>query len=218
MKLDYRLPLALAGAAILTFSGFTASAGADEPGTIPTDCAELEELLAGFLDAKAINDAADAVISDPASTDAEKAAALASRVPLGNSVIAQTRDALENCIPTPEAPVEEEPAPEAPAEEPVTEEPVTEEPVTEAPVEEGPVAAAPEDDLDCTDFVYQEDAQQAYDADPSDPYGLDEAEADGGAPDGIACESLPSGVGHEVANAQFETVPNTSRGIDTGGL
>lgn len=209
MKLDYRLPLALAGAALLTFSGFTASAGADEPGTIPTDCTVLEGILADLEAAVATNAAADAIIADPESTPEEKAAALASKVPApSNSAIFQTRNALENCVPTPEEPAEEEPTPETP----------TEEPVTEAPVEEAPVAPAAEDDLDCTDFMYQEDAQQAYDADPSDPYGLDEPEADGGAPDGIACESLPSGVGVNEANAQFEAVPNTSRGIDTGGL
>lgn len=41
-------------------------------------------------------------------------------------------------------------------------------------------------DMDCSDFTYQEDAQAVYDADPSDPNGLD-----GDDNDGIACESLP---------------------------
>jgi micrococcal nuclease len=41
-------------------------------------------------------------------------------------------------------------------------------------------------DLDCSDFATQAQAQQTYDADPSDPNDLD------GAPeDGVACESLP---------------------------
>lgn len=41
-------------------------------------------------------------------------------------------------------------------------------------------------DFDCVDFTYQEDAQAVYDADPSDPHGLD-----GNDNDGLACESLP---------------------------
>jgi len=47
-------------------------------------------------------------------------------------------------------------------------------------------------ELDCSDFDTQEQAQQAYDWDTSDPYGLD------GAPgkkytgkQGVACEGLP---------------------------
>jgi len=42
--------------------------------------------------------------------------------------------------------------------------------------------------LNCEDFEYQEDAQEALDADPSDPNRLDE---DDPAADGVACESLP---------------------------
>jgi len=44
----------------------------------------------------------------------------------------------------------------------------------------------PGGDYDCSDFDTQAQAQRVYDADPSDPNGLD------GAPeDGVACESLP---------------------------
>ncbi|MEU9323656.1 hypothetical protein [Streptomyces canus] len=43
-------------------------------------------------------------------------------------------------------------------------------------------------DRDCADFVYQEDAQAAFDLDPTDPDRLDE---DRGRDDGIACEVLP---------------------------
>ncbi|MFP3987893.1 excalibur calcium-binding protein [Streptomyces sp. E11-3] len=43
-------------------------------------------------------------------------------------------------------------------------------------------------DLDCADFVFQEDAQAEFDRDPSDPHRLDE---DPGPNDGIACEVLP---------------------------
>ncbi|MEH0554325.1 excalibur calcium-binding protein [Streptomyces sp. B21-101] len=43
-------------------------------------------------------------------------------------------------------------------------------------------------DLNCSDFTYQEDAQAVFDQDPSDPNRLDE---DRGPDDGIACEALP---------------------------
>ncbi len=56
--------------------------------------------------------------------------------------------------------------------------------------------AAMAQDLNCTPgqpFQFQEDAQAVYDADPSDPNGLDGpiGEASSGIP-GVACESLPS--------------------------
>ncbi|MGA5647326.1 hypothetical protein ACPCHV_18710 [Microbacterium sp. NPDC088796] len=43
-------------------------------------------------------------------------------------------------------------------------------------------------DLDCSDFTYQEDAQTFFEMDRSDPHRLDE---DAGPDDGIACEALP---------------------------
>ncbi|RSN89525.1 hypothetical protein DMH26_29585 [Streptomyces sp. WAC 05379] len=43
-------------------------------------------------------------------------------------------------------------------------------------------------DLNCRDFVFQEDAQAEFNRDPRDPNHLDE---DQGAHDGIACEVLP---------------------------
>jgi hypothetical protein len=43
-------------------------------------------------------------------------------------------------------------------------------------------------DLDCSDFTYQEEAQAVFDTDLSDPNRLDE---DQGPDDGIACEALP---------------------------
>ncbi|AZM63465.1 MULTISPECIES: excalibur calcium-binding protein [unclassified Streptomyces] len=43
-------------------------------------------------------------------------------------------------------------------------------------------------DLDCSDFTYQEDAQAFFDLDRSDPHRLDE---DPGPDDGLACEALP---------------------------
>src|SRR5215204_5438184 len=56
------------------------------------------------------------------------------------------------------------------------------------------VLAQPEEDLyDCSDFDYQEDAQEVYDEDPSDPYGLDGPRGEEySGTEGVACESLPS--------------------------
>lgn len=48
--------------------------------------------------------------------------------------------------------------------------------------------ALAQDDRDCADFATQEDAQAVYDADPSDPNGLDTDDDD------IACEVLDTGV------------------------
>ena len=45
------------------------------------------------------------------------------------------------------------------------------------------------EDLDCSDFTYQEDAQKLLDQDKSDPHRLDGG-PDGRA-DGVVCESLP---------------------------
>lgn len=49
--------------------------------------------------------------------------------------------------------------------------------------------AQAQDDLDCDDFATQQEAQAEYDADPSDPNGLD---ADN---DGIACEPFEDDAG-----------------------
>jgi hypothetical protein len=49
----------------------------------------------------------------------------------------------------------------------------------------GAALAAGADVHDCGDFEYQEDAQDVYDADPSDPNRLDADD------DGLACETLP---------------------------
>ncbi|MFB7591880.1 excalibur calcium-binding protein [Streptomyces sp. NPDC056169] len=43
-------------------------------------------------------------------------------------------------------------------------------------------------DLDCRNFLYQEDAQAEFNRDTRDPHRLDE---DQGPDDGIACEALP---------------------------
>ena len=69
----------------------------------------------------------------------------------------------------------------------------------------------------CTrqDFRYQEDAQQVYDADPTDPYVLD-----GNDNDGVLCENLPHcpggttggttidhGAGHHLTHESRNTQP-----------
>lgn len=47
--------------------------------------------------------------------------------------------------------------------------------------------ALTQDDLNCSDFATQEEAQAEYQSDTSDPHGLDRDK------DGIACEDRPSG-------------------------
>ena len=60
--------------------------------------------------------------------------------------------------------------------------------------------AGAQDDIDCSDFQFQEEAQAVFDQDPSDPYGLD----DGGTA-GVACEGLPS-----IATTGPAAAPETS--------
>lgn len=69
------------------------------------------------------------------------------------------------------------------------------------------------DELNCDDFTTQEEAQAVLDADPSDPNVLD---GDG---NGVACESLPSGVEEddtEQVAATGKQLPKT--GIETWQL
>jgi len=78
-----------------------------------------------------------------------------------------------------------------------------------APENERPVdAARPVVDRDCADFATQQEAQTAFDADPSDPERLD---ADG---DGVACESFFDDV-DEQDDQQVALHP--VGGVDTGG-
>lgn len=71
-----------------------------------------------------------------------------------------------------------------------------------------PAVAFAQDALNCDDFATQQEAQAAYDQDPSDPHGLD-----GNDNDGIACESLPTGSAG-TDTLESEAVP--AGGIDTG--
>ena len=77
-------------------------------------------------------------------------------------------------------------------------------PETERPVD----AARSVVDRDCADFATQQQAQTAFDADPSDPERLD---ADG---DGVACESFFDDV-DEQDDQQVALHP--VGGVDTGG-
>jgi hypothetical protein len=73
----------------------------------------------------------------------------------------------------------------------------------------GPAAAVAhaQSDRDCSDFVFQEEAQAVFDSDPSDPNRLD---ADN---DGIACEDLPHRA-TATATAAATAVPR--RGVNAG--
>ncbi|MBK3644565.1 excalibur calcium-binding domain-containing protein [Streptomyces sp. MBT33] len=79
----------------------------------------------------------------------------------------------------------------------------------------GPAAAVAhaQSDRDCSDFVFQEEAQAVFDSDPSDPDRLD---ADN---DGIACEDLPhrptaTAPATPTATAAATAVPQ--RGVNAG--
>jgi hypothetical protein len=64
------------------------------------------------------------------------------------------------------------------------------------------------DDLDCEDFLTQEEAQAVLDADPSDPHNIDPNK------DGIACALLPSAADSSVAFAQDAEDPNAEAADD----
>ncbi len=61
-----------------------------------------------------------------------------------------------------------------------------------------------QEDFDCVDFEFQEEAQEVYDQDPSDPYNLDPSG------DGLACTSLPS------LSPRVTQVPRTGSGPSDG--
>ena len=66
-------------------------------------------------------------------------------------------------------------------------------------------AAVAKEDLDCIDFEFQEDAQEVYNRDPSDPFNLDPNA------DGFACSSLPS------RDPRISQVPRTGAGQSGSG-
>ncbi len=82
------------------------------------------------------------------------------------------------------------------------------------------IPGGPPPDDPCGAFTFQEDAQAAFDSDPSDPAGLDE---DG---DGFACENLPKrspGVDcsdfefQEEAQAVYDADPSDPFNLDSDG-
>jgi hypothetical protein len=79
-----------------------------------------------------------------------------------------------------------------------------EEPAPTEVVIDEPETVRIDEDFDCVDFEFQEEAQQVYDEDRSDPYNLDPSG------DGVACSSLPS------SNPRISQVPRTGVGTASG--
>jgi hypothetical protein len=80
-----------------------------------------------------------------------------------------------------------------------------EEPAPTEVVIDEPETVRIQEDFDCVDFEFQEEAQEVYDEDRSDPYNLDPSG------DGVACSSLPS------LSPLVVQVPRTGTGT-AGGL
>lgn len=75
----------------------------------------------------------------------------------------------------------------------------------------GAPAASAQGDLDCADFATQAEAQATFDADPTDPNGLDRDN------DGIACESLPGGAMEGMAAPEPGADPMGDEGAEDDG-
>lgn len=70
--------------------------------------------------------------------------------------------------------------------------------------------ASAQEEFDCEDFQFQEDAQAVLDQDPSDPHNLDSDD------DGVACESLPSRGGGGGGGGDDDSGGAPVGGVDTG--
>lgn len=79
----------------------------------------------------------------------------------------------------------------------------SEEPIDVDVVIDEPAQPLVREDIDCIDFTFQEEAQQVYNQDVSDPYNLD---PNG---DGFACSSLPS------SDPVVSQVPRTGSGAES---
>ena len=79
-----------------------------------------------------------------------------------------------------------------------------EEPTPTEVVIDEPETVRIQEDFDCVDFEFQEEAQEVLDDDPSDPYNLDPSG------DGVACSSLPS------SSPRVVQVPRTGIGPSDG--
>jgi Excalibur calcium-binding domain len=66
-------------------------------------------------------------------------------------------------------------------------------------------------DVNCSDFSTQAQAQAVYDQDPSDPNGLDRDN------DGVACESLPGGAPGSAENGA-NTGDQDAGAVPSGGV
>jgi len=75
-----------------------------------------------------------------------------------------------------------------------------EEPLPTEVVIDEPKPVRIQEDFDCVDFEFQEEAQEVYDQDPTDPYNLDPSG------DGVACSSLP------FSSPRVLQVPRTGTG------
>jgi hypothetical protein len=78
-----------------------------------------------------------------------------------------------------------------------------------------------QDQYNCDDFTYQEEAQAVYDQDTSDPNGLDGPIGPGfSGEEGVACEELPSqGAGGDLAaepGAETSVEPSASASAEPG--
>jgi hypothetical protein len=84
-----------------------------------------------------------------------------------------------------------------------------EEPPAEVVIDEPVPVQVPvqvQEDIDCAEFDFQEEAQAVYNQDPSDPYNLDPSG------DGFACSSLP------FSTPVVTQVPRTGVGMPTDGM
>ena len=68
------------------------------------------------------------------------------------------------------------------------------------------------DDLNCSDFATQADAQAVYDATPGDPNGLDQNG------NGIACETLPTTDGSPAVTEDSTALAGQAAPTPTGGV
>ena len=153
-------------------------------------------------------DQASAFVAGGAPSGAEDLAQYEPEAPPGAEAASRPEATPEaGGTPSPEATSAESPDSVTNEEEPTTESttdpapryettsPVSSTVPSEAPPQYETTAAPPSggSGANCDDFDYQEDAQEVYDADPSDPDGLDgpPGDASTGVP-GVACEELPS--------------------------
>lgn len=124
---------------------------------------------------------------------------LAALDPDGNKIVCEETTQTTEAAPTPEPTATEEAAPRQSRKNKNN----SQEASADMAVDQPPSVTPPED-IDCIDFQYQEEAQQVFNRDPTDPYNLDPNN------DGFACSSLPSSM-------PITQVPNTGIGATPSG-